>query len=171
MVRKENVVIKEGLKGGNGTVEIHHFLTEEELMGHATMYARVVLKPHSSIGWHQHIGNTEPYAIIKGEGTFVDNDGSKTTVHPGDVCLIEVGQWHAMENNTDEDMEMIALIMIQRFPAYFIYLYFIKFFEMRFLFHTSLGTNSTMTTSGGFQMRGRLFLQSPRLTTIVVFSS
>ena len=50
MVRKENVVIKEGLKGGNGTVEIHHFLTEEELMGHATMYARVVLKPHSSIG-------------------------------------------------------------------------------------------------------------------------
>ena len=111
MVRKERVVIVEGLRGGNGPVEIHHFLEGEELMGHATMYARVILKPHSSIGWHQHVGNTESYAIIKGEGTFVDNDGSKTTVRPGDVCLIEVGQWHAMENNTDEDLELIALVI------------------------------------------------------------
>lgn len=111
MVRKENVVIKEGLRDGKGIIEIHHFLTEEELMGHGTMYARLVMKPHSSIGWHQHVGNTEPYAIIKGEGTFVDNDGSKTTVRPGDVCLIEVGQWHAIENNTDEDVELIALVV------------------------------------------------------------
>lgn len=111
MVRKENVVIKEGLRDGKGIIEIHHFLTEEELMGHGKMYARLVMKPHSSIGWHQHVGSTEPYAIIKGEGTFVDNDGSKTTVRPGDVCLIEVGQWHAMENNTDEDVELIALVV------------------------------------------------------------
>lgn len=111
MVRKEKVVTVEGLKDGKGTVEIHHFLEKEELMGHGNMYARVILKPHSSIGWHQHVGNTEPYAIIKGEGTFIDNDGSKTTVCPGDVCLIEVGQCHSIENNTDEDMEMIALII------------------------------------------------------------
>ncbi|WMI82059.1 cupin domain-containing protein [Anaerotignum sp. MB30-C6] len=111
MVRKARVVTVEGLRDGKGTVEIHHFLEKEELLGHCGMYARVILKPHSSIGWHQHVGNTEPYAIIKGEGTFIDNDGSKTTVHPGDVCLIEVGQWHSIENNTDEDMEMIALII------------------------------------------------------------
>ncbi|WP_418918381.1 cupin domain-containing protein [Anaerotignum faecicola] len=41
----------------------------------------------------------------------MDNDGTKTEVHPGDVCSIKVGQWHAMENNTDEDMEMIAFVM------------------------------------------------------------
>lgn len=111
MVRKERVVHVDNLRGGEGSVEICHFLNEDELMGHGTMYARVIVKPHSSIGWHQHVGNTEPYAIIKGEGVFVDNDGSRTTVHPGDVCLIEVGQWHSIENNTDEDMEMIALII------------------------------------------------------------
>ncbi|MBR5815876.1 MAG: cupin domain-containing protein, partial [Anaerotignum sp.] len=44
-------------------------------------------------------------------GTFVDNDGSKTDVYPGDVCTIEVGHWHSMENNTDEDMEMMALVL------------------------------------------------------------
>ena len=111
MIKRERVVTVEGLRDGKGSVEIHHFLEKEELLGHGTMYARVIVKPHSSIGWHQHVGNTEPYAIIKGEGTFVDTDGSKTTVRPGDVCLIEVGQWHALENNTDEDMEMIALVL------------------------------------------------------------
>ena len=43
-------------------------------------------------------------------GIFVDNDGSRTEVHPGDVCVIEPGQSHSMENNTDEDFEMMALI-------------------------------------------------------------
>ena len=27
------------------------------------------------------------------------------------VAWIEVGQWHSIENNTDEDMEMIALVI------------------------------------------------------------
>lgn len=111
MVKKERVVVAENMKGGMGSVEVHHFLEKDELLGHANMYARVILRPHSSIGWHQHVGTTEPYCIIKGEGTFVDNDGTKTTVHPGDVCLIEVGQWHSIENNTDEEMEMIALVL------------------------------------------------------------
>ena len=111
MVRQNKGIRMEGLRGGKGHVVLYHILSQEELMGHGAMYARVVIPPHCSIGWHQHVGNTEPYAIIKGEGTFVDNDGSKTTVRPGDVCLIEVGQWHAMENNTDEDLELIALVI------------------------------------------------------------
>lgn len=111
MVRKARVVTVEGLRDGKGSVEIHHFVEKEELLGHGAMFARVIVKPHSSIGWHQHVGNTEPYAILKGEGVFIDNDGSKTTVHAGDVCLIEVGQSHSLENNTDEDLEMIALVI------------------------------------------------------------
>lgn len=111
MIKKERVVTVEGLRDGKGSVEIHHILEGEDLMGMGTMFARVIVKPHSSIGWHQHVGNTEPYYILKGVGTFVDNDGTKTEVHPGDVCSIKVGQWHAMENNTDEDMEMIAFVM------------------------------------------------------------
>ena len=84
MIKKERVVTVEGLRDGKGSVEIHHILEGEDLMGHGTMFARVIVKPHSSIGWHQHVGN---------------------------VCSIKVGQWHAMENNTDEDMEMIAFVM------------------------------------------------------------
>lgn len=114
MVKKERVVIVENAKGGVGSVEFHHFLEGDELLGHATLFACVVVKPHSSVGWHQHVGNTETYVIIKGQGEFIDNDSSRTNVVPGDVCSIEVGQFHSIENNTDEDMEMIALVINDR---------------------------------------------------------
>ena len=74
------------------------------------MFAKIVLHPHSSIGWHQHVGNTEPYYILEGKGIFVDNDGSRSEVGPGDVCYIEVGQSHSLENPTDENLVFIALI-------------------------------------------------------------
>ena len=95
----------EHFKGGEGSVTTQAYVDGNNRIMKATVH------PHSSIGWHQHVGNTEPYYILKGVGTFVDNDGTKTEVHPGDVCSIKVGQWHAMENNTDEDMEMIAFVM------------------------------------------------------------
>ena len=80
-------------------MEFHHIVSEEELNGHGSMYAMAVLRPHSSVGWHQHVGNTEPYFILKGKGVFVDNDGTRTEVGPGDVCVIEVGQIGTRQSN------------------------------------------------------------------------
>ena len=111
MVCKEQPVIKEHLRGGKGHVVMYHIMDENELMGHATMYARVVIPPHCSIGIHQHVGNTEPYYILKGEGIFTDADGSRKVVHAGDICKIECGESHGMENESEEDLEMIALII------------------------------------------------------------
>ena len=78
------------------------------------MFAHVVIPPHSSLGFHQHVENTEPYYVIKGKGIFVDNDGSKTEIAEGDVCVIEVGQSHAIENPNDESLEIIALVINMR---------------------------------------------------------
>ena len=114
MVRRTRTIVQENVRGGKGAVEFHHILSEEELYGHGKLYAKVVIRPHSSIGMHQHVGNTEPYFVLKGTGVSVDNDGSRTEVHPGDVCVIEPGQSHSMENNTDEDFEMMALIYNDR---------------------------------------------------------
>ena len=61
MVRKTESVFVQGLRDGEGTVELRHILSKDELMGHGTMYAHVILPPHASIGFHQHVGNTEPY--------------------------------------------------------------------------------------------------------------
>lgn len=111
MIRKTETVFVPNLRGGEGTIEIRHILSKDELMGHGTMYAHVVIPPHSSLGFHQHVGNTEPYYVLKGNGIFVDNDGSRTEIHPGDVCVIEVGQSHAVENPNEEPLEIMALVI------------------------------------------------------------
>lgn len=111
MVRREELVVRHELRGGKGDIYMYHIMKGDELMGHATMYARVVLPPGSSIGVHQHVGNTEPYYITRGNGIFIDADGSRVPVKAGDVCLIACGESHGMENNGTEDLEMIALIL------------------------------------------------------------
>ena len=114
MVRKTESVFVQGLRGGEGTVELRHILSKDELMGHGTMYAHVILPPHASIGFHQHVGNTEPEYVRKGNGIVVDNDGTRTEIHPGDVCVIEVGQSHAIENPSEEPLEIMALVINER---------------------------------------------------------
>lgn len=110
MVRKTDVKVIEGLRGGKGQVELHHIVSKEELNGHGAMYAMGILKPGCSIGYHQHVDNTEPYFILQGKGIFVDDDGSETEVGSGDVCYIEVGQSHALRNDFGEDLVFMALV-------------------------------------------------------------
>ncbi|MDO4976912.1 MAG: cupin domain-containing protein [Eubacteriales bacterium] len=111
MVRKPNTVEVTGLGGGVGTAIVHHIVPKEDLYGHGRMYAKVELKPHASVGWHQHIGETEPYFILEGQGIFIDNDESRTPVGPGDVCTILPGQYHSIENASEtENLVFMALI-------------------------------------------------------------
>ena len=80
MIRKDNVLEVEHLGGGKGTAYVHHIVSKEELLGHGRLYAKVVLPPGASVGWHQHVHDTEPYYILKGEADFIDNDKSVTKV-------------------------------------------------------------------------------------------
>lgn len=114
MVRKTQIQIIEGLRGGAGQVELHHIVSKDELNGHGNMYAMGILKPGCSIGYHQHVGNTEPYFILKGKGVFTDHDRTETEVGPGDVCYIEPGQSHALANRSEEDLVFMALIYNDR---------------------------------------------------------
>ena len=68
------------------------------------------MQPHSSIVVHDHIGETEPYYVLSGHGTFIDHDGSRIPVGPDDVCIIECGQHHGFENDSDEELVMMALV-------------------------------------------------------------
>lgn len=111
MVRKEQPIEKEHLRGGDGSVTISHILTEEELMGHGSMYAKVTIHPHSSIGYHQHVGNTEPYYILSGRGIFLDADESRIPVEAGDICTIQPGESHGLLNPYDEPLVIMALVI------------------------------------------------------------
>ena len=114
MIREVKGVEAEGLAGGKGKAMRYVIVQPEELNGHGRLYARIVLMPGSSVGWHQHVNDTEPYYILRGEGDFIEgdseNDRKVTRVHAGEVCVIRVGQWHSLENNSDGELEFMALI-------------------------------------------------------------
>ena len=110
MVRKAEIKRAEKLWGGNGCLEMHHILKPEEFNGHGRLYALLKMEPHSSIGYHTHTGETEPYYILSGHGTFIDHEKNRIAVGPDDVCLIECGQGHGFENDSEEELVMMALV-------------------------------------------------------------
>lgn len=110
MIRKEMRKEVEHLAGGKGTCTVCSIVTKDELLGHGRLYSKVIVPPGASLGFHQHIGETEPYYILSGEGNFTDNDGTVTKVGPGDCCIIEPGQSHGIANTGTENLEFMALV-------------------------------------------------------------
>jgi len=112
ITRSENCPVRNiCVQNGNGLAHIKDLADKAALYDHGRMFAHVTLEPGRSIGYHTHEGETEFYYVIKGEGVFNDN-GTEVTVHAGDICATGYGEGHGMENRTEEDLEMIALIVL-----------------------------------------------------------
>jgi len=112
MVRKPELAIVNNLRGGEGAIEIYHILNKDELMGHGKMYAKIVIHPGCSIGYHQHEEDAEQIFILSGHGIFKDNDGNEHDVYEGDVCLMNVGEFHCIKNGSEtEDLVFMAIVL------------------------------------------------------------
>ena len=113
VTRSENCPRRdECLRNGRGTVNIKDLTDKEGLYGHGRLFAHVTIEPGHSIGDHPHEHETEFYYIIRGEGLFHDN-GENVAVRAGDICATGYGQTHGLENNSDENLELIALIVLE----------------------------------------------------------
>ena len=110
MIKQPVKATKENVQGGPGVVHFEYIASEEELLGAARLYARITVPPGSGIGVHTHVGETEPYFILSGKGTFTDSDGVEKEIKAGDVCAILPGESHGVMNNSDEDLVFMALI-------------------------------------------------------------
>ncbi|EHQ89341.1 cupin domain-containing protein [Desulfosporosinus youngiae] len=99
-------------RGGQGELQMTHFLETEkdEFKGKGRLFCKNVLKPGSSIGLHEHVGDFETYVVLSGEGLINDN-GDLTPVKPGDVIVTNNGEKHSLENTGTVDLEVIALIL------------------------------------------------------------
>ncbi|MEW6547911.1 MAG: cupin domain-containing protein [Spirochaetota bacterium] len=104
--------LRRHMGGGKGEVAVMHILEKDEMKGHGRLFARNILKPGTSIGMHQHVGDFEVYYIAKGRGVFNDN-GTLVPVKEGDVGIIDNLQSHAIENTGNEDMEVIAVVLYE----------------------------------------------------------
>ena len=99
-------------RGGQGEIRMTHFLETEkdEFKGKGRLFCKNVLKPGTSIGLHEHVGDFETYVILSGEGLVNDN-GEQKYVRPGDVIITKNGEKHSLENTGTVDLEVMALIL------------------------------------------------------------
>ena len=102
--------LRENMRGGDGTVIVTSFVTAEELNDKGRLFGKITLKPGCGIGFHIHENDSELFYILKGTAVYDDN-GTKTTVTAGNVTLTPAGTGHAIKNESDEDVELIALIV------------------------------------------------------------
>jgi quercetin dioxygenase-like cupin family protein len=102
---------REHMRGGKGSAEMYHAIPKDPASETVRLFSQIVLAPCSSIGMHEHVGETEPYYILSGEGLFFVNDEPGVKVGAGDVCLIEPGDVHGIENLSEtEELSLMAVI-------------------------------------------------------------
>lgn len=112
IIKKDNLIteIKENMRGGNGAPAITHVVGREILGNKGRMYARIVMKPNDSIGYHQHVGEQEIFYFLSGEGIVKDYEET-IKIGPGDVMVTPDEGYHSIENTGTEDLVYMALIL------------------------------------------------------------
>lgn len=74
------------------------------------LFSLVQVKPNEEVQYHMHIGESEIYFILSGQGIYNDN-GNNVEVVPGMVTLTPSGQGHSIKNTGNEMLVFIALII------------------------------------------------------------
>ncbi len=103
---------REEMRGGAGAVAIRHLVAGEELSG-GRLFSEINLEKGCSIGSHTHTGETEYYYILSGNGTVVEDSGTKQ-VSPGDLVITGNGESHSIRNSGEETLRFIALILLDQ---------------------------------------------------------
>ena len=102
----------EKMRDGDGVVTIERLLTPEELYDKGRLYAKIILPPGASIGYHVHEGEMESFYVISGKAEYDDN-GETTTLLPGDTTLTQAGEGHSIRSIGDTALELIAQILFE----------------------------------------------------------
>ncbi len=113
---QQTVRVAENLRGGDGAVTFHEFLSANDAFGTGRLFSKSLLPSGASIGSHSHDGEFEVYYVLSGVADVTD-DGEVYQLHAGDMHLCPSGQTHSIKNNTSEDLEVIMLILYEN-PAH-----------------------------------------------------
>lgn len=98
------------MRGGNGTVEMIHFMEKADSFGTGRLFSLATLPPGASIGTHKHEGEFEIYYILKGTAHVMDND-APGILEPGDCMVCLDGDSHSIENRGDTPVEALFLVL------------------------------------------------------------
>ncbi len=75
------------------------------------LFSFIQVKPGEEVEYHTHVGESETFFILSGEGIYNDN-GKDVEVVPGMVTFTPSGKGHAIKNTGDEMLVFIALILV-----------------------------------------------------------
>lgn len=104
------VEVRERMRGGAGSVTIRHLFKEGEFTAPVRLCAHVTLPPGAGIGPHQHAAEDEVYFITSGSG-LLDDGTTQSRVAAGDAILTGNGGAHAIHNDGNEPLELMAIIV------------------------------------------------------------
>lgn len=82
IVTERKTDIFERRAGGKGNTIMEHIVDEKVYGGKIAAYARVILKPGCSLGYHKHEGTSETIYILQGTALYNDN-GTENTLTAG----------------------------------------------------------------------------------------
>jgi mannose-6-phosphate isomerase-like protein (cupin superfamily) len=102
--------VREEMRGGAGAVTIQHCFEKTEFTAQCRLCARLVLPPGAGIGAHEHATEDEVFIVTAGSGLLDDGSG-EVRVSAGDAILTGNGESHAIRNDGDENLEIVAVIM------------------------------------------------------------
>lgn len=106
-----NPELRHEVRGGNGDVMFNHIYSKgAELNPNMRLFAKLVLEPGCSIGYHVHENEDEIYYILSGKAETDDN-GVKRILLPGDSTLTRNGEGHSITAVGPEKLELIATII------------------------------------------------------------
>ena len=106
------VKVNEAMRGGPGSVVLTEIAGKDDMFGKTRLFSTILLKPGCGIGYHEHNGECEIFCMVKGTAEYNDN-GTVYTVTAGDVTIVKDGEGHGIENRSDEDVELVALIPLK----------------------------------------------------------
>jgi len=76
------------------------------------LYSLIQLKPGEEVEYHMHVGESESFFILSGQGIYNDN-GNKVEVTPGMVTLTPSGEGHSIKNTGEDMLVFVALIFVE----------------------------------------------------------
>lgn len=77
----------------------------------ARLYSLIQVKPGEEVDYHMHIGESETFFILSGQGVYNDN-GKTVDVTPGMVTFTPSGEGHSIKNTGTDMLTFIALIVV-----------------------------------------------------------
>lgn len=105
------IVVKTNMRGGDGEV-LNQCVVPQEMLINARLFSKLSLKHGCSIGPHKHEGEVEYYYILSGTGIVTEDDGERA-VRKGDVVITGWGASHAIRNDGEDPLELLAVIITE----------------------------------------------------------